>query len=65
MTKVNLINIKGEKVKDLNLKDTVWNIEVNDIVLKKAIDLQLASLRQGTHKTKDRSEVRGGGAKPW
>ena len=65
MAKVEIKNIKGEKLKDLNLVDSVWNIEVNDIVLKKAIDLQLASLRQGTHKTKTRAEVSGGGKKPW
>ena len=65
MAKVEIKNIKGEKVKDLTLKDSVWSIEVNDIVLKKAIDLQMASLRQGTHKTKTRAEVSGGGRKPW
>ena len=52
MAKVQLINIKGEKLKDLTLADNVWNIEANDIVLKKAIDLQLAATRQGTAKTK-------------
>ncbi len=65
MAKVQLINIKGEKLKDLTLADNVWNIEVNDTVLKKAIDLQLAATRQGTAKTKTRSEVSGGGRKPW
>ena len=65
MAKVQLINTKGEKLKDLTLADNVWNIEVNDIVLKKMIDLQLAATRQGTAKTKTRSEVSGGGRKPW
>jgi len=65
MAKIQLINQKGEKLKDLTLADTVWNIEANDIVLKKAIDLQLAATRQGTAKTKTRSEVSGGGRKPW
>lgn len=65
MAKIQLINIKGEKLKDLTLSDDVWNIETNDIVLKKAIDLQLAATRQGTAKTKTRSEVSGGGRKPW
>ncbi len=65
MAKIQLINIKGEKLKDLTLADSVWNIETNDIVLKKAIDLQLAATRQGTAKTKTRSEVSGGGRKPW
>ena len=65
MAKVQLINQKGEKLKDITLADNVWNIEANDIVLKKAIDLQLAATRQGTAKTKTRSEVSGGGRKPW
>ena len=65
MAKIQLINVKGEKLKDLTLADNVWNIEANDIVLKKAIDLQLAATRQGTAKTKTRSEVSGGGRKPW
>ena len=65
MAKVNVINLKGEKTSDLKLDDNIWNIETNDIVLKKALDLQMASLRQGTHKTKTRSEVSGGGKKPY
>ena len=65
MAKIQLINIKGEKLKDITLADNVWNIETNDIVLKKAIDLQLAATRQGTAKTKTRSEVSGGERKPW
>ena len=65
MAKIQLINIKGEKLKDITLADNVWNIEENDIVLKKAIDLQLAASRQGTAKTKTVSEVSGGGRKPW
>lgn len=65
MAKIKLINTKGEQLKDITLADSVWKIEVNDIVLKKAIDLQLAALRQGTAKTKTRSEVSGGGRKPW
>ncbi len=65
MAKTKVLNIAGEKVKDLTIADNVWNIEINDIVLKKAIDLSLASLRQGTHKTKTRAEVSGGGRKPW
>lgn len=65
MAKTQLINLKGEKLKDITLADSVWGIAANDIVLKKAIDLQLAATRQGTHKTKTRSEVSGGGKKPW
>lgn len=63
--KISVKNMLGEKVKDLTLADTVWNIETNDLVLKKMLRLQLASLRQGTAKTKTRSEVSGGGRKPW
>lgn len=63
--KINVMNMANEKVKDLTLADTVWNIEANDLVLKKMIRLQLDSMRQGTAKTKTRSEVSGGGRKPW
>lgn len=65
MTKVNIIDLKGEKVKDLTINDEIWKNEGNDIVLKKAIRLQLDSLRQGTADTKGRSEVSGGGRKPY
>ena len=65
MTKISVKNIKGETVKDINLDSKVWNIEVNDDALKKMIRLQLDSMRQGTRKTKTRSEVSGGGRKPW
>lgn len=65
MTKISVKNIKGETVKDINLDSKIWNIEVNDDALKKMIRLQLDSMRQGTHKTKTRSEVSGGGRKPW
>lgn len=65
MAKTDIINLKGEKVKELKLNDVIFNSEVNEIVLKKAIDLQLASLRQGTAKTKTRAEVSGGGRKPY
>lgn len=65
MGKMNVINLNGEKVKDINLNKDVFDCEANEIVLKKAIDLQLASLRQGTQKTKSRAEVSGGGRKPY
>lgn len=65
MGKMNVINLNGEKVKDINLNKNVFDYEANEIVLKKAIDLQLASLRQGTQKTKSRAEVSGGGRKPY
>ncbi len=65
MTKVELKNIKGEKLKDITISDSVWNIETNDDCLKQMIRLQLDASRQGTAKTKTRSEVSGGGRKPW
>jgi len=65
MAKLDIINLKGEKTSDIKLNDSIFNIEGNLVVLKKAIDLQMASLRQGTHKTKTRSEVSGGGRKPY
>ena len=65
MAKVNVVDLKGTKVKDININDEIWNIETNDVVLKKAIKLQMDSLRQGTADTKDRSEVSGGGRKPY
>ena len=65
MAKVDIINLNGEKVKDIKLNDAIYNIESNEVVAKKALDLQLASLRQGTHKTKTRAEVSGGGRKPY
>jgi large subunit ribosomal protein L4 len=65
MAKVDIKNIKGEKVKDITLTDGIFKIEVNDDALKKMIRLQLDSSRQGTQKTKSRSEVSGGGRKPW
>ena len=63
--KISVKNLAGENVRDLTLNDAVCNIEANDLVLKKMIKLQLDSMRQGTHKTKTRSEVSGGGRKPW
>ena len=65
MAKVELKNCKGEKLKDITISDSVWKIETNDDCLKKMIRLQLDATRQGTAKTKTRSEVSGGGRKPW
>ncbi len=65
MTKISVKNLQGEKVKDLTIADSIWNIEVNEDALKKMIRLQLDASRQGTRKTKNRSEVSGGGRKPW
>lgn len=65
MAKVDLINLKGEKLKDITISDSIWKIETNDDCLKKMVRLQLDATRQGTAKTKTRSEVSGGGRKPW
>jgi len=63
--KFDLMNLKGEKVKDINLDKDIFGIEPNNVCLKDAVVLGRAALRQGTHKTKTRSEVSGGGRKPY
>ena len=65
MAKLEVKNLKLEKVSDITLNDSIWKTEVNEDAVKKMIRLQLAATRQGTHKTKTRSEVSGGGRKPW
>ena len=65
MAKIEVKNLNSEKVRDINLNDSIWTSEVHEDSLKKMIRLQLAATRQGTHKTKNRSEVSGGGRKPW
>jgi large subunit ribosomal protein L4 len=65
MPKVTLFNQAGSKVGEIELNDSIFGIEPNNHVLFEAIIMQRASLRQGTHKVKNRSEVSGGGRKPW
>lgn len=65
MPKLDVINQQGEKVKDITLNDEVFGIEPNQQCIFDAIVMQRASMHQGTHDTKGRSEVRGGGRKPW
>ena len=65
MAKTQVLNLKGEKVKELALNDSVWAVEVNEPVMHDAIVLAQASMRQGTASTKTRSEVSGGGRKPY
>ncbi|MCM3358533.1 MULTISPECIES: 50S ribosomal protein L4 [unclassified Psychrobacillus] len=65
MTKVSLFNQAGSSVGEIELNDKVFGIEPNESVLFEAIISQRASLRQGNHKVKNRSEVAGGGRKPW
>ena len=65
MTKINVLKLNGEKAADLTLDSKIWDVEINQNVLSDAIKFQLSSMRQGTHKTKTRAEVSGGGRKPW
>jgi large subunit ribosomal protein L4 len=65
MPKVALLNQTGSNVGEIELNDSVFGIEPNQHVLFEAVIMQRASLRQGTHKVKNRSEVAGGGRKPW
>ena len=65
MSKLNVLNINGEKVKDITLNKDVFGIEPNDAVLYDAIKLAQNNARQGTRGVKGRSDVSGGGRKPW
>ncbi|OAH59326.1 MULTISPECIES: 50S ribosomal protein L4 [Bacillaceae] len=65
MAKVKVLNQTGSEVGDIELNDAVFGIEPNEHVVFEAVVMQRASLRQGNHKVKGRSEVRGGGRKPW
>ena len=65
MKKQAILNINGEKIEDIKLNENIFGIEPNKNVLYDAIILARASLRQGTHSTKTRAEVSGGGRKPW
>ncbi len=65
MPKLSLLKQDGSKAGEITLNDAVFGIEPNEKVVVDVILSQRASLRQGTHKVKNRSEVRGGGRKPW
>ncbi len=65
MPKVDLYNMKGEVVGDIQLSDNVFGVEINELALHTVVVNQLANKRQGTQSTKTKSEVRGGGKKPW
>ena len=65
MLKVDVLNMEGKKVGDIELNESVFGVEVNDIVVHSALVNYLANQRQGTQSTKTRAEVRGGGRKPW
>ena len=65
MPKTALLSLKGEKIKDIKLDDNVWGITPNDQTIYESINLYMANKRQGSHSTKTRSDVSGGGRKPW
>lgn len=65
MPKIDVINIKGEKIEELTLSDAIFGIEPNEAAVHQVVVAQLANKRQGTQSAKTRSEVRGGGRKPW
>ena len=65
MKKLAVLNINGEKVNDISLKETVWGIEPNDAVIYDEVSLTRNAERQGSAETKTRDEVSGGGVKPW
>ena len=65
MPKVAVLNNKAEKIKDIKLSDEIFGIEPNNQTIYDAVVRKMAADRQGTHKVKTRSEVSGGGRKPW
>ena len=65
MANVAVYNMKGEEVGKIDLNDAIFGVEVNEHLLHLAVVQQLANNRQGTQKAKTRSEVSGGGRKPW
>ena len=65
MAKVSVYNMDGKAVGDIELNDSVFGVEINEHLVHMAVVQQLANNRQGTQKAKTRSEVSGGGRKPW
>ena len=65
MPKIDVYDIKGKKVSDVELNENVFGIEPNENIVHEVLINYLANQRQGTQSTKTRSEVRGGGRKPW
>ena len=65
MPKIDVYNIEGKKVSDVELAESIFGIEPNEAVVHSVLVNYLANQRQGTQNTKTRSEVRGGGRKPW
>ena len=65
MATVNVLNMEGKEVGTIDLNDAIFGVEINEHLLHLAVVQQLANNRQGTQKAKTRSEVSGGGRKPW
>ena len=65
MANVSVYNMEGKEVGSMELNDAVFGVEVNEHLVHLAVVAQLANKRQGTQKAKTRSEVSGGGRKPW
>ena len=65
MPKVTVVDMQGKKVEEIDLADSVFGIEPNQTAMHMAVVNYLANQRQGTQSTKTRSEVSGGGRKPW
>jgi large subunit ribosomal protein L4 len=65
MPVVSVYDIEKNKVAEVSLSDAVFGAEVNQDVIYEVVRMQMAAKRQGTHDTKERSEIRGGGKKPW
>ena len=65
MATVSVVNTEGKEVEKLELNDSIFGVEINEGIVHKAVVAQLANKRQGTQSALTRSEVRGGGRKPW
>ena len=65
MAKVSVYNMEGKEVESMELNDAIFGVEVNEHLVHMAVVQHLANMRQGTQKAKTRSEVSGGGRKPW
>jgi len=65
MSQLNVLDMNNKVVGKVSLKDDIFNSEIKEHLLHKSVIAHLANLRRGTHSTKIKSEVRGGGAKPW
>jgi len=65
MAKISVVNTEGKEVEKIDLSDKIFGVEINEAIVHKAVVATLANRRQGTQSALTRSEVRGGGRKPW